>query len=56
MLMILRFPLARLMIGTSIGTAAPIVPLPIAAAPFVARREIESALKEVDGGIIPAAR
>ena len=39
MLMILRFPLARLIIGTSIGTAAAIAPLAIAAAPFVARRD-----------------
>lgn len=36
-LMILLFPLSRLLIGTSIGTAATIVPLSIAAAPFVAR-------------------
>lgn len=55
MLMILRRPLARLMIGTGIGTAAAIAPLSIAAAPFVARA-IESAFKEVDGGVIQAAR
>ncbi|MCH3907915.1 MAG: ABC transporter permease [Sphaerochaeta sp.] len=54
-LMILLFPLARLILGTSIGTAATIVPLSIAAAPFVAR-VIESALKEVDPGVIQAAR
>lgn len=54
-LMILLFPLSRLIVGTSIGTAATIVPLSIAAAPFVAR-VIESALKEVDPGVVQAAR
>ncbi len=54
-LMIVLFPLARVIIGTSIGTAATIVPLSIAACPFVAR-VIESAIKEVDGGVIQAAR
>lgn len=54
-LMILLFPLSRLIVGTSIGTAATIVPLSIAAAPFVARI-IESAVKEVDPGVIQAAR
>ncbi|HZK20481.1 MAG TPA: methionine ABC transporter permease, partial [Treponemataceae bacterium] len=54
-LMILLFPLSRILIGTSIGTAATIVPLSIAAAPFVAR-VIESALKEVDPGVVQAAR
>ena len=46
-LMILLIPLSRIIVGTSIGTVATIVPLSIAAAPFVARI-IESALKEVD--------
>ena len=54
-LMILLFPLSRLIIGTSIGTAATTVPLSIAAAPFVARI-IETALKEVDPGVVQAAR
>ena len=54
-LMILLFPLSRLIIGTSIGTGATIVPLSIAAAPFVARI-IETALKEVDPGVVQAAR
>ena len=53
-LMILLFPLSRILIGTSIGTAATVVPLSIAAAPFVARI-IESALLEVDKGVIQAA-
>lgn len=54
-LMILLFPLSRIIVGTSIGTTATIVPLSIAAAPFVAR-VIETALKEVDPGVIQAAR
>lgn len=54
-LMILVFPLSRLLVGTSIGTTATIVPLSIAAAPFVAR-VVESALKEVDPGVVLAAR
>lgn len=54
-LMILLFPLSRLIVGTSIGTVATIVPLSVAAAPFVARI-IETALKEVDPGVILAAR
>jgi D-methionine transport system permease protein len=53
-LMILLFPLSRLVVGTSIGTAAAIVPLSIAAAPFVAR-VVESALAEVDRGVVDAA-
>ena len=53
-LMILLFPLTRLVVGTSIGTAAAIVPLSIAAAPFVAR-VVESALAEVDRGVVDAA-
>ena len=54
-LMIVLFPLSRVIVGTSIGTKATIVPLSIAAAPFVARI-IESALKEVDKGVVQAAR
>jgi D-methionine transport system permease protein len=54
-LMILLIPLSRLIVGTSIGPTAVIVPLSIAAAPFVARVS-ESALQEVDGGVLLAAR
>lgn len=54
-LMIVLFPLSRIVVGTSIGTRATIVPLSIAAAPFAAR-VIESALKEVDAGVVQAAR
>ncbi|MBO5137138.1 MAG: ABC transporter permease [Spirochaetaceae bacterium] len=54
-LMILLFPLSRIIVGTSIGTTATIVPLSIAAAPFVARI-IETSLKEVEPGVVQAAR
>ena len=50
-LMILLFPLSRVIVGTTIGTKATIVPLSIAAGPFVAR-VIESSLREVDSGVI----
>jgi D-methionine transport system permease protein len=53
-LMIILFPLTRLIVGTSIGTVATVVPLAIAAAPLVARI-VESALAEVDRGIVEAA-
>ena len=54
-LMVAIIPFTRLIVGTSIGTNAAIVPLTIAAAPFVARI-VESALKEVDAGLIEAAQ
>jgi D-methionine transport system permease protein len=54
-LMILLMPLSRLIIKTSIGPTAVIIPLSIAAAPFVARI-VEAALQEVDSGVITAAR
>ncbi len=54
-LMVILFPISRILIGTTIGTKATIVPLSIAAAPFAAR-VIETALKEVDTGVIQAAR
>lgn len=54
-LMIILFPLSRLIIGTTIGTQATIVPLSIAAAPFVARI-IETSLKGLDFGVIQAAK
>lgn len=53
-LIILLFPLSRVIVGTSIGKEAAVVPLSIAAAPFVAR-VVESALKEIDKGIVEAA-
>lgn len=54
-LVILLFPFTRAIVKTAIGTKASIVPLTIAAAPFVAR-VIESSLKEVDPGVVQAAR
>ncbi|MDR1251666.1 MAG: ABC transporter permease [Treponema sp.] len=54
-LMILLIPLTRLIIKTSIGPTAVIIPLSIAAAPFVAR-VAEAALSEVDLGVLTAAK
>lgn len=53
-LIIAIFPLSRLIVHTTIGSTAAIVPLSIAAAPFVAR-VIESSLKEVNWGVIEAS-
>lgn len=54
-LMIAIIPLTRLIVGTSIGSTASIVPLTIAATPFVARL-MEGSLLEVDPGVVEAAR
>ncbi len=54
-MMILVFPLTRLIVGTTVGTVASIVPLVIASFPFVARL-IESSLREVNPNIIEAAQ
>ncbi|MBQ3817119.1 MAG: ABC transporter permease [Clostridia bacterium] len=54
-LMILVFPLTRFIVGTAVGTAASIVPLVIAAFPFVARL-VESSLREVNPNIIEMAQ
>lgn len=54
-LVVAIIPLTRLIAGTSIGTTAAIVPLTIASAPFIARL-IETAIREVDAGLIEAAR
>jgi D-methionine transport system permease protein len=48
-------PLTRLIAGTSIGTRAAVVPLTIAAIPFIGR-VIEAAIREVDQGLVEAAR
>lgn len=53
-LMICLFPLSRIIVGTTIGSTAAIVPLSISAAPFVARM-VEGALNEIDKGLIEAA-
>ena len=54
-LMVLLIPLTRFIVNTSIGPTAAIIPLSIAAAPFVAR-VAEAALAEVDQGVLTAAR
>ena len=54
-LMIMVFPLSRLIVGTTVGTTATIVPLVVAAFPFVARL-VESSLREVDPNVIEAAQ
>src|SRR5574340_551143 len=54
-LLVAIIPFTRLLVGSSIGTAAAIVPLTVAAIPFVARMA-EAALREVDPGLIEAAQ
>ena len=54
-LLVAIIPFTRLITGSSIGTAAAVVPLTIAAAPFVARL-VEAALREVDHGLVEAAQ
>ena len=54
-LIVLVFPLSRLLLGTTIGTTATIIPLTVAAAPYVARL-VEASLREMDRGVIEAAQ
>lgn len=54
-LLVLLIPFTRLVVGKSYGSTSTIVPLVIAAAPYIARM-VESSLKEVDAGVIEAAR
>ena len=54
-LIVAVIPLTRFIVGKAIGPVAAIVPLTIAAAPFVARM-VESALEEVDPGVVEAAK
>jgi D-methionine transport system permease protein len=54
-LLVVVIPFTRLIVGSSIGTTAAIVPLTIAAIPFIARL-VESALREVDKGLVEAAQ
>ena len=54
-LLVLLIPFTRLLVGKSYGSTATIVPLVVAAAPYIARM-VESCLKEVDAGVIEAAR
>lgn len=53
-LLVAVIPLTRIIVGTTIGSTATIVPLVIAAAPFIARM-VESSAKEVDRGVIEAS-
>ena len=54
-LLVFIMPFTRFVVGTTIGSTATIVPLVVAAAPYVARM-VESSLKEVDAGVVEAAR
>lgn len=54
-LLILLIPFTRLVVGQSYGSSATVVPLVVAAAPFIARM-VEGSIKEVDAGVIEAAR
>jgi D-methionine transport system permease protein len=54
-LLILLIPFTRLVVGKSYGSAATVVPLVVAAIPFIARM-VESSIKEVDAGVVEAAR
>jgi D-methionine transport system permease protein len=54
-LLVAIIPFTRFITGSSIGTAAAVVPLTIAAAPFIARL-VETSLREVDGGLVEAAQ
>lgn len=54
-MMLIVIPLSRLLLGTSVGTPASIIPLVVAAAPFVARI-VEGSLRELDAGVIEAAQ
>ncbi|MDE7244614.1 MAG: ABC transporter permease, partial [Oscillospiraceae bacterium] len=54
-LMVVVMPLSRAILGSSVGTSATIVPLTVAAAPYVARL-VEASLREMDRGVIEAAQ
>lgn len=54
-LLFIALPLSKIVIGTKIGSKAMIIPLVIAAAPYIAR-VVESSLREVDAGVIEAAQ
>lgn len=54
-LLVAIIPLTRLIVGTSIGTEAAIVPLTLSATPFIARL-VETSLREVDKGLVEAAQ
>ncbi len=54
-LLVAIMPFTRLVVGTTIGTTAAIVPLTVAAIPFFGR-VAETSLREVDPGVVEAAR
>jgi D-methionine transport system permease protein len=54
-LLVMLFPVTRVVMGTAIGTRSVIFPLVVSAFPYVARM-VESSLSEVDGGVIEAAQ
>ena len=54
-LLFIVLPLSKIVIGTRIGSPAMIIPLTIAAAPYVAR-VVESSFREIDAGVIEAAK
>ena len=54
-LLIMVLPLTQLLVGTVVGSKAIVPPLVIAAAPYIARM-VESSFKEVDAGVIEAAK
>lgn len=54
-LLILIIPLTRLIVGQSYGSSATVVPLVVAAIPFIGRM-VESSIKEIDAGVVEAAR
>ncbi|MDR3467859.1 MAG: ABC transporter permease [Xanthobacteraceae bacterium] len=53
-LVVAIIPFTRLVAGTSIGSSAAIVPLTVAATPFIARL-VEAAIREIDGGLVETA-
>lgn len=54
-LLIMMLPLTRMIVGTTLGAKAVVPPLVVAAAPYIARM-VESSFKEVDAGVIEAAK
>lgn len=54
-LLFIVLPLSKIVIGTRIGSPAIVIPLTIAAAPYIAR-VVESSFREIDGGVIEAAK
>lgn len=55
LVIVIAMPITRLVVGTSLGSTAMVIPLAIAAAPYVGR-VVESSLREVDAGVIEAAK